>query len=169
MKNKIRRRMVRCYVALVLLLATLLLASMAPAARQPRFPFAAQGLTERQAAAHLLSRFTYGAGPGQIDAVMHQGLERWFDEQLRGELPEDKLQALLRDNDAVRLSNTQVAQTYVRGGQLTRMAIRDGAIAKDSLNAIDKKSERRKLAAYAAAKGLKPERELIRQFTDQKV
>jgi hypothetical protein len=39
-----------------------------------RFPFRQAGLTERQAAAHLLSRFTYGATPGQVDAVVKMGL-----------------------------------------------------------------------------------------------
>jgi len=169
MRKKIRNRMIRCYAVLVATIAIGVLVSMMPRVRQSQFPFAAQGLSEREAAAHLLSRFTYGAGPAQIDAVVKQGLERWFDEQLKGTLPEDKLDALLRDNDACRLTNTQIVETYVRGGQLARMAIRDGAIAKDSLNLGDKKEDRKKLADYATAHHLKPERELIRQFTDQKI
>jgi hypothetical protein len=40
-----------------------------------KFPFEKAGLTEEQAAAHLLSRFTYGATPGQIEDVSKQGLE----------------------------------------------------------------------------------------------
>ena len=47
-----------------------------------KFPWAQAGLTERQAAAHLLSRFTYGATPGQVDAVVQQGLENWWAQQL---------------------------------------------------------------------------------------
>src|SRR5580704_6941367 len=47
-----------------------------------RLPYRQAGLTERQAAAHLLSRFTYGAMPGQVDAVVQQGLENWFLQQL---------------------------------------------------------------------------------------
>jgi hypothetical protein len=31
------------------------------------FPYKLAGLTERQAAAHLLSRFTYGARSGDVD------------------------------------------------------------------------------------------------------
>jgi len=157
------------YATLVLMTVGLLLVSMVPPARQQRFPYAAQGLSEREAAAHLLSRFTYGADPEHIDAVVRQGLERWFDEQLRGELPDDKLDVLLRDNDACRLTNAQIVQTYVRGGQLARMAIREGVIARDSLNTGNRKVERQKLADYAVEHGLKPERALIRQFTDQKI
>ena len=33
-------------------------------------PWRQVGLTERQAAAHLLDRFAYGAGPGQIDELV---------------------------------------------------------------------------------------------------
>src|SRR5579872_104383 len=56
-----------------------------------RFPYRKEGLTERQAAAHLLSRFTYGATPGQTDQVMREGLERWFARQLAAGLPDDSL------------------------------------------------------------------------------
>ena len=42
------------------------------------FPYKKAGLTEREAAAHLMTRFTYGAAPGQIDAVVKTGLEKWF-------------------------------------------------------------------------------------------
>src|SRR5687767_7554242 len=40
------------------------------------FPYKQAGLTERQAAAHLLSRFTYGATPHQVEEVVSIGLEK---------------------------------------------------------------------------------------------
>ena len=46
------------------------------------FPFKKAGLTEREAAAHLLNRFTYGATPSQIDDVVNIRLEKWFEQQL---------------------------------------------------------------------------------------
>ena len=55
------------------------------------FPYKKAGLTEREAAAHLLSRFTYGATPGQIDEVVNMGLEKWFENQLEGSLQDDSL------------------------------------------------------------------------------
>src|SRR5882757_7999591 len=71
-------------------------------AGKPRFtfPYKQAGLTERQAAAHLLSRFTYGATPGQIDQVVSMGLERWFEQQLDGTMPDDSLNSLLSSYDA---------------------------------------------------------------------
>lgn len=39
-------------------------------------PYKKMGLTKEQAAAHLLSRFSFGAKPGQIKEVVEMGLEK---------------------------------------------------------------------------------------------
>ncbi len=133
------------------------------------FPYQKTGLTEKQAAAHLLSRFTYGATPGQVDEVVKRGLEKWFDEQLSANLQDDNLDVLLKGNDATDLSNSEILNTYVKGGQVLRMAIRDGVIDKESVDKEDKKRYRDQLESYMKEKGLRPEKELIRQFVNQKV
>ncbi len=133
-----------------------------------RFPYRQAGLTERQAAAHLLSRFTYGAEPGQVEAVMQQGLENWFARQLAADLPDDSLQALLRPYDALQLTNEQVANLYPGAGQVARMAIRDGVVNKDSIT-TDRKEYREMIRAYRTEKGYKPEQDLFRQFISQKI
>src|SRR5438132_7302461 len=69
------------------------------------FPYKKAGLTEREAAAHLLSRFTYGATPGQIDEVVNMGLEKWFEQQLEGNIADDALNQRLAGYDAIKLSN----------------------------------------------------------------
>jgi uncharacterized protein (DUF1800 family) len=132
------------------------------------FPYRQAGLTERQAAAHLLSRFTYGATPGQVDAVVQQGLENWWAQQLAGNLPDDSLQECLSRYDALQLSNEQVVNTYPRNGQLIRMAIRDGVVNKDSVK-TDRKEYRGVIRNYMQEKGYKPEQELFRQFFCQKI
>src|ERR1700733_9216209 len=76
---------------------------------KPGFPYKKAGLTERQAAAHLLSRFTYGAMPGQVDAVVKMGLEKWFRQQLEARQADDTLEQLLSGYDALKLSNTEIA------------------------------------------------------------
>ncbi|HEY8021363.1 MAG TPA: hypothetical protein VIH93_09685, partial [Thermoanaerobaculia bacterium] len=38
-------------------------------------PWRQAGLSERQAAAHLLNRFAFGPRPGEIDAVVAMGLD----------------------------------------------------------------------------------------------
>jgi uncharacterized protein (DUF1800 family) len=143
--------------------------SGAPLVRVPyKFPWRQAGLTERQAAAHLLSRFTYGATPGQIDAVVRQGLENWWAQQLAADLPDDSLEALLRPYDALQLSNEQVVNLYPRMGQVAKMAIWEGVVNKDSIK-TDRKEYREMIRAYMAEKGYKPEQELFRQFICQKI
>ena len=133
-----------------------------------RFPYRQAGLTERQAAAHLLSRFTYGAAPGQVDVVARMGLENWFVQQLAAQLPDDSLEQVLSRYDALELSNEEVAATYPRNGQVIRMAVRDGVVDKDSLK-TDRAAYRALIQNYMQEKGLKREQELFRQFFCQKI
>jgi uncharacterized protein (DUF1800 family) len=131
-------------------------------------PYKQAGLTERQAAAHLLSRFTYGPTPGQIDAVVKMGLDKWFEQQLDGNLPDDSVNTLLDKYDALKLSNKEIAAEYPKNAYVLRMAVKDGVVNKDSVK-TDRKEYRDMLQSYMQKKGLKPEQELFRQFYNQKV
>ncbi|MBS1605074.1 MAG: DUF1800 domain-containing protein [Bacteroidetes bacterium] len=132
------------------------------------FPYRKAGLTERQAAAHLLSRFTYGPGPGQVDAVVRMGLEKWFARQLDGSFSDDSLIQVLDRYDALKLTNEQVVSIYPRAGQVVRMAIRDGVVNKDSVK-VDRKEYRDLIQSYMQKKGYKREQELFRQLISQKI
>ena len=133
------------------------------------FPYQQAGLTTRQAAAHLLSRFTFGAKPGDADAVVNMGLENWFQQQLDAKLPDDNLNQKLSTYDALQLSNAEILNTYPKGAQVLRMAIREGIINKDSVNKADKAAYKSQLMAYMQQKGLRPQKELFRQFANQKI
>ena len=133
------------------------------------FPYKASGLTERQAAAHLLNRFTYGPKPGDVDVVVKMGLEKWFQKQLNSNLPDDSLKSILSQFDAIDLSNMQTAEKFPKSATVLRMAIKDGYLDKDSINKGDKKDYREKLGAYMDIKGIKPPKELFRQFISQKI
>lgn len=143
--------------------------SPAPAPLSYRFPYQEAGLTKQQAAAHLLSRFTFGAKPGDVDRVAAIGPETWFQQQLEGRLPDDSLQHLLENYDALRMSNEQIAAHFPRSGQVLRMAVRDGLISKDSVQPADKKEYRAVLASYLQQKGYQPQAELFRQLINQKI
>jgi len=132
------------------------------------FPFKRAGLTEREAAAHLLSRFTYGATPGQIDEVVNMGLEKWFEQQLNNSLADDSLNQRLRGYDALKLSNEQIVNTFPRAAQIVRRAIKDGKVNKDSVKTV-KNEYRQQLQTYMQQNGLRPAQELYRQFISQKV
>lgn len=135
----------------------------------PRFPYKEQGLTERQAAAHLLSRFTYGARHGDIEAAVDLGLEKWFMQQLKGDLQDEALKPMLKNYDAINLSNNEVSKIYPNGGRVLRMAIRDGVIHKDSVAQAGKKEYKQQLLAYMKQHGYKPQAELYRQLINQKI
>lgn len=150
----------------------ILSSSFFDAAEKPefKFPYKQAGLTERQAAAHLISRFTFGETPGQVEVVTKMGLENWFIQQLNAGLPDDSLDMRLKDYDALTMSNEQIANTFPRAPQVLRMAVKEGIIDKDSVNkAGDKQEYRRQLKAYLDKNNMKPEAELLRQLVNQKI
>ena len=99
------------------------------------FPYSKMGLTPREAAAHLLSRFTFGPTPGQVEQVVNRGLENWFLQQLEGGLPDTGMERRLSKYDLLNLSNTQMVNTFLRPGELLRAAQEYGIPIKDSADA----------------------------------
>lgn len=132
-------------------------------------PYKKAGLTAEQAAAHLLSRFTYGAKEGDVAMVVNTGLEKWFEEQLDGQIEDESLNGMLSKFDAINLTNTEVENIYPRNAQLIRFAVRDGVVHKDSVNNAKGKEYRAQIAAYMKEKGFKPQQDLYRQFISQKI
>ena len=137
--------------------------------KPPAFPYVHAGLTKRQAAAHLISRFTNGARPGDVDAAVTMGLENWFLQQLNAQLPDDSLNARLAQYDALQMSNAVIANTFPRGGQVLKMAIADSVVSKDSVTVNGRKAYRDELKDYMEQKGYRPEQELFRQLIAQKI
>ncbi len=132
-------------------------------------PYKQAGLTEKQAAAHLLSRFTYGAKEGDIDVVLKTGLGKWLEQQLDGNLEDAALDQQLSKYDAINLSNTEVENIFPRNAQVVRFAVKDGYIHKDFVNKANTKEYRATLTSYMKDKGYKPQQELYRQFINQKI
>ncbi|MBF2097975.1 MAG: DUF1800 domain-containing protein [Gloeomargaritaceae cyanobacterium C42_A2020_066] len=64
-------------------------------AAAPDLPYRQAGLTERQAALHLLNRFSFGPRPQEVDQVVQMGLNRWLDTQL-AQRPDPDLQNRLK-------------------------------------------------------------------------
>lgn len=169
MKKSLRIAVATGVFSMLLVLLSSFLSGGGHYASSLHFPWKQAGLTQEQAAAHLLNRFTYGPTPGEVDAVVKQGLEKWFVQQLEAKLADDSLNARLQGNDALTLSNTEIVNTYPRNPQVLRMAIQDGFINKDSVNKSDRKEYREQLQQYMQQKGLKPIQELTREFINQKV
>jgi uncharacterized protein (DUF1800 family) len=135
------------------------------------FPYKKAGLTDRQAAAHLLGRFTFGARPGQVDELVQMGLEQWFLQQLQADLPDTRLHTMLQAYPSLTLTNEQIVKTYPQGGQLLRMAIQEGAINKDAVqkDGANRRDYKNTLGAYMRQKGYKPQGDLYRELINQKI
>lgn len=117
-------------------------------------PYAQHGWTKEEAAAHVLSRFSYGARPGEVERVARMGLENWLEKQLAGRLQEPKLQTKLRDLPlAYQLDNKAIAQKYPRPVQIRKMAEEEGIEMKGQ-------RDRRAIRALLESKGLRPPNEL---------
>ena len=161
----------RLYSLFVLpLIAALLLSSFQVSPVIPpgtRFPYKQAGLTEREAAAHMLNRFSFGVKSGQIDAVAKMGVEEWFKSQLAASFNDDSLNSFLAGYESLSMTNAAIVEKYPRGGQILRMAIKDGVIDKDSAKAADKGDYKKEIKEYMQQNGLKPQAELFRQLINQ--
>lgn len=132
-------------------------------------PYKKAGLTKEQAAAHLISRFSFGARPGDIDAVVKQGLDHWLLQQLSASDADDSLKSRLAGYDALDLSTETIVNTYLTPAQVIRVGIREKIFDKDSIKNTDQQVYREQLRKIQEVKGLKPIQELHRQLINQKV
>jgi uncharacterized protein (DUF1800 family) len=133
------------------------------------FPYKQAGLTDREAAAHIVSRFSFGVKPGQIDAVTKYGVEEWFKAQLAASFKDDSLNSFLKGYESLSMTNAEIVETYPKSGQILRKALKDGVIDKDSAKNADKKDYRQEIKKYMDANGYKPQAELFRQLINQKI
>ncbi len=70
-------------------------------------------LTERQRALHALNRLGFGPRPGDVDAVMRIGVDRWIDQQLHPErIPDAGVDARLRSFPTLQMSDRDLVQKY---------------------------------------------------------
>ena len=132
-------------------------------------PYKAAGLTKEEAAAHLLSRFTYGARVGEVEEVVKTGLDKWLKGQLEGDAKDEELNGLLTSYDAINLTNKQAEDVFPQPARINRMAISEGYVNKDSVNNGNSKYQRDAVANFMKDKGYRPQAELFRQLINQKI
>ncbi len=136
-------------------------------------PWKAAGLSERQAAAHLLNRFAFGPRPREVDAVAKMGVEHWFERQLGGDLPDAKVEEELKPLPALHMATAEIVRTYPPPGLVLRQAREAGILSEDvapkDLKGDDKKELRQKVMAWGREQGYRPEKELTDQLMVQKL
>lgn len=135
-----------------------------------KIPYKKSGLTEKQAAAHLLDRFTFGSTPGGIEEVVNIGLANWFQQQLDGNLPDDSLTQKLKEFDALKMSNEEIVTNFPRNFEVLAQAIKEGYINKDSVKPTEDKARyKEQVKEFMKQKGYRPEQDLVNQLICQKI
>jgi len=134
-----------------------------------QMPYRKEGLSEREAAEHLLSRLSFGAQPGGVEKLLATGLEKWVLQQLEQSLPDTELEKRLSGYDALSLDNETIVNRYLNAGQVVRMMQRNGTLSKDSMAKLEKADYRKDVLKLMQEKGLKLPQELNRQLVAQKL
>ncbi|ODS87360.1 MAG: hypothetical protein ABS46_00295 [Cytophagaceae bacterium SCN 52-12] len=134
-----------------------------------KMPYRQAGLSQQQAAAHLLNRLAFGSLPGQVEEVVKTGLEKWVVQQLEGSLPDDSLNRLLSRYEFLQLSNAQIAQKYTTAGEVVSKAVKEGLINKDSIQNFGPQERKTFVDVYIKAHNLRLTQELYRQLIEQKI
>jgi uncharacterized protein (DUF1800 family) len=136
-------------------------------------PWKGAGLTERQAAAHLLNRFTFGPRPKDIDQVVAIGVDDWMEQQLRGVPEDESLQHILDSLPSVMLTNSQIVLKYPNRAMIKKELRADPRFANDSLSddSLGRETDRLKelIRRYMAEKGYRNEGELNDDLVAQKL
>jgi uncharacterized protein (DUF1800 family) len=115
-----------------------------------------------------LDRFSFGAKPGQVEAVVSMGLENWLEQQFAANLPNEGLNKRLAAFKSLTLTNDTIVNTYLNAGQVIRLATRKGIINRDSIKG-DPKEYREQVRVIMEQEGYKPILELHRELVNQKV
>jgi len=136
-------------------------------------PWRRAGLTDRQAAAHLLHRFAYGPRPGEIERVVELGIDNWIEWQLAGDAPGPLLEAKLARLSAVGLAPREISRTYPHHAQVVAEAIAGGLFTREEYAGEAGEERRRRaeaaLDAYAEERGYRPRGEVLAQLRAQKL
>jgi uncharacterized protein (DUF1800 family) len=99
-------------------------------------------LNDRQRALHALNRLAFGPRPGDVDAVMKDGVNTWIEQQLHPEaIPDRAVEARIATLPTMAMSNAQIVKTYYEPVLMARK--KANAEAKDG--DVDKKDVRREL------------------------
>ena len=181
-----QRPSARPTILAALVTLALLPAALAVSANEPVLPWSEAGLSEREAAAHLLDRFAFGARPGEVDQVVAMGLEVWLEQQLAASLPDPVVEQRLEGYRTVSMSASELKDTYPIFFRIRRQAERAGVVSGDTQFRPGgagssprtpgqgrpggaNREQMRKLFDFAESRGYRPLPELIDELTGQKL
>jgi uncharacterized protein (DUF1800 family) len=154
--------------------AALLVLTAQSAAGAIDLPWRESGFTEREAAAHLIDRLTFGARPGDIDETVAMGLDRWVEHQLAAELKETSLDGYLEGLDSLDLPVREYPAVYPNPGQVIRQAqdagiVPEGQDPRQIQDDRERRQFRRDIFRWAQQEGIRFQRELLGEMMVQKL
>ena len=128
-------------------------------------PWKRAGWSERDAAAHLLDRFTYGPRPNDLDLVIATGLEEWFVHQVDGRSPEPRLDEILGASDIHAMAGSELAVKFVSPRVFLERAPLDARVSEEPGPA----SRGEAMPSTTSDDDRRPIRDLVRATKNQKV
>ena len=138
-------------------------------------PWTKLGLTDEEAARHVLDRFAFGPRQGDIDEVVSLGVDNWFERQLLGSQDDSQLEDIFNKLDfkTVNMSLEEMASTYVPMGQinqkLQKWAVESGLITDKDYSMITNEDRRNLALLYMEEFSLRPIAEYDSEITAQKI
>jgi uncharacterized protein (DUF1800 family) len=143
-------------------------------AKSLQLPWQKAGLTEEQAAAHLLDRMTFGSRPGEVARVLEIGLEEWFAQQLEANEPDREVRARLAELSSLSLDVREFPEVYPNPGMFLRQATEAGVLPEGmDIRQIEDPRERRQarrsLFEWAEKQGYRSQRDLMGELLTQKL
>ena len=138
-------------------------------------PWIRAGLTDEEAARHVLDRFAFGPRQGDIDEVISLGVDNWFERQLLASQDDTQLEDIFNKLDfkTVNMSLEEMASTYVPIGQinqkLQKWAVESGLITDKDYSVITNEDRRNLAILYMEEFSLRPITEYDSEITAQKI
>ena len=158
------------FLALLVLGIPASASEFAASAETLRLPWHAAGLSEAEAAAHLLDRLAYGARPGDVERLTAMGIEAWVAGQLDGDLADPRIESILAGFATLRLSSRETSERFPSVGRLLREAEIEGIVKPEDFRdgELDP-AARARVLDYARKQGYQPTRRLLGELMAQKL
>ena len=144
----------------------ILLLSFSSITQKQSEPWVKFGLTDEQAARHVLDRFAFGPRQGDIKKVTSIGVSNWFENQMLAAQGNSQLEEILNKLDfkSLEMSLDEMANTYVPYGQINRRvkdwAIESGLVTEQDFLTMTNEEQRRLALLYMDDFSLRPISEL---------
>ena len=151
------------------------LLSFSSIAQKQNEPWVKFGLTDEEAARHVLDRFAFGPRQGDIEKVVSVGVSNWFEDQISITQDNSQLNEIFKKLDfkSLEMSLDEMANTYVPYGQINRRVkqwgIEAGLVTEQDFLTMTNEEQRRLALLYMDDFSLKPIAELDSETLAQKM